>query len=158
MTEYQRIPNTSCSICATLIYRRPAELERSSGNAFCSQKCYGLHCRKENPCIICGALILAGANKKTCSRTCANKHRTGISYKINRPRDKVTNLRSIKLRLIDERGAKCERCSYKVIQILQVHHKNRDRKNNSMRNLEIICPNCHAKEHYLEKSWLNGKS
>ena len=43
----------------------------------------------------------------------------------------------------------CNRCSYNdFIEILVVHHKDRNRSNNDLSNLEILCPNCHAKEHY----------
>ncbi|MBI3573571.1 hypothetical protein HY090_00790 [Candidatus Kaiserbacteria bacterium] len=38
-----------------------------------------------------------------------------------------------------------------------MHHKDRNRNNNSLGNLELICPNCHYEEHYLEKSWLNDR-
>lgn len=42
----------------------------------------------------------------------------------------------------------CERCSYNEnIQILGVHHKDRNRKNNDLSNLEVLCPNCHSLEH-----------
>lgn len=152
--QYQRNPNTKCIICNKPIYRRPVELQRSNGRVFCGMACYGISCRKENPCLVCGNPILASLNKKTCSRSCANKHRTGIQYKINRPRDKVVSERALKIRLIKERGRVCERCSYDKIEILQIHHKDRDRSDNSLRNLELICPNCHYAEHYLEKSWL----
>jgi hypothetical protein len=112
-------------------------------------------CRKEQPCIVCGRLILASMHKKTCSRSCANRHRAGISYKINRPRDKVKSQRALKIRLLEERGMKCGRCDYKRQEILQVHHIDRNRSNNDMSNLELICPNCHYEEHLLEKSWLH---
>ncbi len=105
---------------------------------------------------MCGKLILASANKKTCSRTCANKNRAGIKYKIGSPRDKVKDQRSIKLRLISKRGKKCERCGFAKLEILHIHHKDRNRTHNEMDNLELICPNCHAEEHYLENSWLSG--
>jgi 5-methylcytosine-specific restriction endonuclease McrA len=127
------------------------------GKVFCSMKCYGIHCRKEIPCLACGKLILAGLNKKTCSRSCANIQRTGIKYKIGRPRDKAVTFRIIKLRLLKERGGYCERCNYSKYEVLQVHHKNRKRTNNNIENLEIICPNCHYEEHLLEKSWLSKK-
>ena len=99
-------------------------------------------------------MILAGLNKKTCSRSCANKHREGIKYKIGSPRDKVKSQRAIKLRLLKERGEKCERCIYDKYEILQIHHKDRNRKNNNLENLQLICPNCHFEEHFLGKSWL----
>lgn len=104
--------------------------------------------------MICRKLILTGTNKKTCSRVCANKHRIGIKYKMNRPRDKVTFYRSLKIRLLQQRGKKCGRCNYNKYEILQVHHKDRNRSNNELENLELICPNCHLEEHYLKKSWL----
>jgi len=113
--------------------------------------CYGIGCRKEISCATCGKPILAGLNKKTCSRGCANKHRTGIKYKINRPRDKVKTQEALKIRLLNQRGKKCERCGYEEYRILEVHHKDRNRGNSDLNNLELICPNCHAKEHFLKK-------
>ncbi len=154
---YKRKPNTECLVCKKAIYRRPAILEANNGQVFCSSTCFGLHCRKEQPCIICGKLILASSHKKTCSRTCSNKYRVGIKYKIGRPRDKAQSERSIKIRLLEIRGKVCEKCSYNKQEILQVHHKDRDRSNNNLSNLELVCPNCHYEEHYLEKSWLKGK-
>ena len=72
------------------------------------------------------------------------------------PRDKVKSQQALKIRLLKHRGNVCERCSYNKFEILQVHHKNRDRNNNDLKNLELVCPNCHFEEHYLEKSWLRA--
>ena len=44
---------------------------------------------------------------------------------------------------------KCDDCSNKDIRVLQVHHKDRNRNNNSVDNLQILCANCHCIEHYL---------
>ena len=116
--------------------------------------CYGISCRKEVPCTVYGKLILSGLNKKTCSRGCANKHRTGIKYRLNRPRDKVVSYQRLKIRLLKLREKVCGRCSYNKYEILQIHHKDRNHANNDFKNLALICPNCHFEEHYLEKSWL----
>ena len=153
---YKRNPNTNCFVCNKSIYKRPYEIQRNEKRVFCSMVCYGISCRKEKPCVICGKLILSGLHKKTCSRSCANKYRTGIKYKINRPRDRVISQRALKIRLLKNRGRNCERCNYDKYEILQAHHKNRDRDDNNIDNLELICPNCHFKEHYLEKSWLKN--
>jgi len=80
----------------------------------------------------------------------------GIKYKIGRPKDKAQTFRYIKLRLIEERGGACQRCGYAKVEILHVHHRDRNRLNNDSLNLEIICPNCHYEEHHLEKSWLGS--
>ena len=154
--RYNRNPNTKCFVCGLNIYRRPVQLLVSNGRSFCSQACYGISNRKVTPCIVCRTQILAGAHKKTCSRACANKNRAGIKYRIGSPRDKVKDQRSIKLRLMAQRGKKCERCGFEKFEILHVHHKDRNRMHNEMGNLELICPNCHALEHYLENSWLSG--
>jgi len=44
----------------------------------------------------------------------------------------------------------CNRCGFFEYPILQVHHIDRDRKNNDLSNLEILCPNCHEVEHLLK--------
>ncbi len=152
--QYKRNPNTVCIVCKKAIYRRPIEMRRNKGNVFCGAMCYGIFCRKEFPCIICGKPILSGLNRKTCSRVCANKNRVGIKYKSGGLKDRVISQRALKIRLLKIRGEKCERCDYNKIEILQTHHKDRNRNNNSLKNLALICPNCHFEEHYLEKSWL----
>ena len=155
MGEYKRNPNTKCRICNTPIYRRPAEIERNRGRVYCGQRCFGISCRKEKPCVICGVPMLSSLHKKTCNRACANKNRRGIQYKINRPRDKVRDQRSIKIRLLKSKDGRCERCNYDKYEVLHIHHKNRNNKDNRLRNLELLCPNCHAEEHHLKNSWLN---
>lgn len=154
--KYIRKPNVSCLMCGKTVYRRRMTLERNSGNVFCSMVCYGISCRKELPCAMCGKPMLAGLNKKTCSKACANTQRTGIKYKIGKPRDRVSSQRALKIRLLGIRESHCERCSYNKPEILHVHHKDRNRENNDLGNLELICPNCHYEEHYLKRSWLKG--
>ncbi len=153
MTEqYKRKPNTKCSICGKEVYRRPVEIERSRGKAYCGQRCYGLSSRKEIPCIICGKLILSGLHRKTCSRTCANVNRAGIKYKIGSPNDKVKSQQALKIRLLMIRNKKCEQCAYNKVEILEVHHKDRNREHNNLNNLKLLCPNCHSEEHYLGRA------
>jgi 5-methylcytosine-specific restriction endonuclease McrA len=42
----------------------------------------------------------------------------------------------------------CVRCGYNTApHILGVHHKDRNRRNNELSNLEVLCPNCHSLEH-----------
>lgn len=154
--QYKRNPNTVCIVCNKAIYKRPSILASNSGKTFCSQNCYGKSCRKEVPCKVCGKLILGGLNKNTCSRACSNKYREGIKYKLGRPRDKAHQARALKFKLFREQGTSCKRCGYNKSEILQVHHKDHNKKNNAIENLELICPNCHYEEHYFEKSWVKN--
>ena len=42
----------------------------------------------------------------------------------------------------------CNRCGYSAYpDILGVHHIDRNRDNNDLSNLEVLCPNCHSVEH-----------
>lgn len=46
-------------------------------------------------------------------------------------------------------GATCARCGYSGNSTaLVVHHKDRNRLNGSLENLEVLCANCHAIEHH----------
>jgi 5-methylcytosine-specific restriction endonuclease McrA len=50
----------------------------------------------------------------------------------------------------------CADCGYcEVPEILVIHHIDRNHKNNLLENLKVLCPNCHAIEHYVEntKGW-----
>ena len=42
----------------------------------------------------------------------------------------------------------CGRCAReftrKNVQLLEVHHRDGDRTNNALANIELLCPNCHA--------------
>jgi predicted nucleic acid-binding Zn ribbon protein len=153
--HYYRKPNAVCAVCYKPIYKRPYELERNQKRVYCSLACYGYSCRKEHLCPVCNKPILAHDDKKTCSRKCANINRSGIKYKLGKPRkDKVSTYKILKLRLFKSRGKICQRCGYNKFEILQIHHKDMNRSHNDLDNLELICPNCHYEEHYLEHSWL----
>ncbi|KQL21872.1 hypothetical protein AN957_09995 [Cytobacillus solani] len=45
-------------------------------------------------------------------------------------------------------GDSCNRCG--INENLQVHHKDRNRSNNELDNLEVLCYDCHSEEHKNE--------
>lgn len=64
--------------------------------------------------------------------------------------------------IISIRGHKCERCGLtewlnESIN-LEIHHKDGDRYNNELDNLELLCPNCHSyTDTYRGKNMNTGK-
>ena len=146
-----RTPNCTCNICGKAIYRRPFQIE--SRPVYCSQACAGKAQRKPRVCPVCGKEFLADrSEQKTCSHACANVNRTGMRYRLSsRPKkDKADDSRTLKKRLIEERGPRCERCGYSNVDILVVHHiiRRSDGGTNDPENLQVVCPNCHAEIHF----------
>lgn len=141
--------NARCDHCGAEFHRKPSQLAIHTAN-YCSRVCYIRGREKVTACPSCGARLLAHQRKKSCSRACANRLRKGIKYKTGRRKDKAQTIRLLKVELMELRGPCCERCRYGRVPILVVHHKDRNRSNNALENLELLCPNCHAEEHYGE--------
>jgi 5-methylcytosine-specific restriction endonuclease McrA len=49
----------------------------------------------------------------------------------------------------------CEECGSKKYTV--IHHRNRNRKDNRIENLKILCRSCHHKEHGLLPPWIKIK-
>ena len=155
MESYTRKPNCKCNECNKEIYRRPSQLEK--GDVYCSTKCANVRNKKAHPCPVCKVEVYGRRNALTCSRTCSNIYRTGTKYKVGRPRDNAASLRVIRNEIIEERGGKCNRCSYAVVEILHLHHiiERSNGGTDDPSNLEVLCPNCHTLHHYVKKlNWI----
>jgi hypothetical protein len=91
-------------------------------------------------CVVCGKQLTQKQfwyKNTTCSCACSNKH---FAYLRNKP-EKYKNYRTIGFY---HNGNKCENCGYNEHDILQIHHIDKNRKNNKKENLIVLCPNCHA--------------
>lgn len=134
------------------MYRRPSQI--ASGRVYCSLRCTGVDQQKSKLCKICNKIYIGA--KKTCSRTCANKARTGIIYTKEGKLDKAYQGALLKKRVAAQCGGVCERCGMNNYAILHVHHKIERHKGGSdqLTNLELLCPNCHA-THHLGSSLYN---
>jgi len=145
-----------CTFCGKSFYA-----PKHAGRRYCSPECF----RASNPskihelkCDNCGLIFYRSQSnlKKSksglrfCSRICKDDaQRMGKHNEILRPShygDGRYSYRAIALRTYDKI---CNRCGYDLHpEILQVHHKDRDRTNNTIDNLELLCPNCHDLDHY----------
>lgn len=112
-------PNVTCAYCGKAFYKRPSRLSQSkSGLYFC--------CRD---------------HKDRAQRIGGIKAIQPSHYG-----ETITRYRDLAFRFLPN---KCSRCDYdKNVAALAVHHKDGNRSNNSLENLEIICCNCHAIEHW----------
>ena len=100
---------------------------------------------------VCGN-PLNPANKEYCSIQCLGKSQRGKK----KPQLKG-NQHNYKTGIMAYRKYKkrqCERCLSD--KYLLVHHKDRNRLNNDILNLETLCKSCHQKEHNSIKNF--GKS
>lgn len=145
----------NCVVCKKEFF---TDKWKAKTRKYCSSKCASVKNGKggsvELSCTTCGKQIrrLPSNVRKTnfCDYKCMAKGKM-----LDAPRTNgFANVRTWFGRF--NRMSKCEACGYNTIPgILILHHKDRDRKNNHLSNLAVLCPNCHAVEHLAEnkKNW-----
>jgi YHS domain-containing protein len=149
----------NCSTCDKEVNKKPSQV-KAYKNLFCSRECAHKHkarTRVIKSCACCGKEVSTTLSeyKKSkkgnvfCNRSCATVF-NNTEYRSGTNNPNWKNVSSSYRFLVFKTKAKvCERCGYNTIpEILQVHHKDMDRTNNVLENLEILCPNCHAEEHW----------
>jgi hypothetical protein len=145
----------TCDICGIDFFCPPHDAERRK---FCSVKCKRKSmetpsARVEIPCSACGKQLIRSTYNLTktvfCDVACMATFRL-------LPAPGTNNLSAVKKWFKRPgRMVKCEECGYdKVPEVLVIHHKDRDRANNALGNLAVLCPTCHALEHLAE--WKTG--
>lgn len=119
---------------------------------FCSKECYGKSREKFIilDCHNCGKEVKATPGKIRrsqsgqvfCSRSCSNGKHNELRIGDKHPNfnNYVRQYRRIKL---ENSKIECEVCKIDDIRVLEVHHKDRNRKNSNLDNLQLLCANCH---------------
>ncbi len=154
-TEYdgkpRRLYPTVCEVCKQTFY---APKHRSRKH--CSQACFGISQRNRVAldCRQCGKPFHRAVNKLEgsvhqvffCSRKCKDEAQ-GVDGKCPeiRPEHYGAGTWKYRSRALKKYGAVCNCCGYSEIEaMLDVHHKDEDRGNPDIENLEVLCVWCHA--------------
>lgn len=156
----------NCNHCRKEFFVKMKEVKRGNGK-FCSRTCSGarrkgIKLTKPNvKCRYCGIPFYKNSSKKKCSKHgiffCTRKckdlgQRVKSNIKEIQPPHYKSGESDYKKIAKANKVLKCNRCSYdKIPEILEVHHLDRNRNNNNLSNLEIICPNCHQEDHFFKK-------
>lgn len=82
-------------------------------------------------------------------KTAILRNKKSIKKRIRLPRP--TLKKSMDLASVPYKCSKCQLVEWLGKKLkLHIHHKDEDRTNNKIENLEYLCPNCHSIEHYTE--------
>lgn len=157
----------NCLQCQKEFFARSQDVKRGFGK-YCSQSCASLYQRayelKPEPnviCAHCGVKFHMSDSKKKNSKSglyfCSRAHkdeaqRIGGIVAIQ-PAHFGTGSpeNTYRRKVFATRPKICERCGYdKHEAAIIVHHKDRNRQNDADDNLEVLCANCHAIEHWGE--------
>jgi hypothetical protein len=134
----------NCAVCSKEFTHISSRCNKAK---YCSRKCFyksrigkGL---TQYSCRHCDKKFNApkSTNRKYCSKKCINKEQK----KSFNPKFTTVRKQMLARGMIN----KCQKCGYdEVKEILGVHHKDKNRNNNKLENLMVLCPNCHSIEHH----------
>jgi 5-methylcytosine-specific restriction endonuclease McrA len=95
-------------------------------------------------CLECDIELVGKDKKFFCSRSHANAYnmrgKPSHNYK--------HGIASYRQEALKEHSYKCTICGYDIVEVLEVHHKDSNRRNNISSNLDVLCPT-HHKEYQL---------
>ena len=140
-----------CDICNSIFYRQSRQLKDHVCSPSCKSVLKGTakrvncdHCSKSfNRSLY--KIKQSKSGKLFCSRSCkdsAQLYMTEIQ-----PSHYGTGKTNYREKAFKELPNYCNKCGYNNPKALDVHHKDHNRANNNIDNLEILCCNCHAIEH-----------
>lgn len=126
--------------CSEVCLKGKVKKEKQASCAYCKVDFYIKTCRLGN----------SKSGLYFCSRVCKDKGQRISSNipEIHPPHygSNKSNYREVAFR---DSEKKCEACGFdKHPAAIIVHHKDRDRSNNTIDNLQVLCSNCHMIEHY----------
>lgn len=149
-----------CKNCGETFYRSDAEIKARPCEC-CSRKCSDAYKKSKSHiqliCDSCGNTFNRLKSKSVtksglvfCSKDCKEaEQRIGGKLELEHYEDGIASYREKAFRKI---GCMCQKCGYSDDdRMLDVHHKDGNRRNNRISNLEVLCVWCHALE--TRKDW-----
>ena len=153
-----------CKECKEIFQAQSREVNR--GNAkYCSKKCSKIGVSKTHlernakinipnvECSYCHVMFYKNNSKKKTSKSnlhfCCREHKDlAQSYiKEIQPHHYGTGVTKYRDKAFKNLPNYCAICGYANKYALEVHHIDRNRTNNDISNLLILCANCHTLEH-----------
>lgn len=147
----------NCRICKYKFYAKPSHIKKGWGK-YCSKNCQNsaqktgslhrcFHCDKNTYRTIADK-NRSRSGKFFCSRSCQTIWRNSILYTGKNHSNWRGGSGSYRKILMKANSLhECAKCKCMDKRVLAVHHKDRDRKNNSVSNLIWLCHNCHFLVH-----------
>ena len=146
----------SCKVCSKKFKTKPYFVRQGWGK-YCSKKCHfsGLKTGSIKKCDMCGKEVYRAprmierskSGKYFCNKSCQTLWRNQLYIGENHSNytDGKASYRSV----LSRAGVKkyCRLCKTKDFRVIAVHHKDKNRKNNSIENLVYLCHNCHHLVH-----------
>lgn len=158
-----------CLECSATFFARQDKIDKGLAK-FCSRTCSNTnssHRRKPTGssvnCSYCGTAFYLQPHEILKSKTklffCCFKHRIDAMRdnkykKLLSPKTGTgQGLRDYRQSALSFFPKQCSRCGYKkYVEVLEINHKDLDRSNNKISNLEVLCPTCHEEFHFLSKT------
>lgn len=152
------MPSVNCLICGKSFYAKPRHLKIGWGK-YCSNKCKYVSQKKGEyvNCSNCGKKLYRSlaefedsrSNLFFCSKSChcswTNKN---LHLGSNHPQWNYGEASYKQSFFRSYRGRKvCARCGNEDKRVLVIHHRDKDRRNNTLDNLVLLCRNCHCLRH-----------
>ncbi len=148
----KKIVNSRCRVCSKRFYAKPNLFEKGWGK-YCSRICQ-FEAQKKGKfvkCDICGKKTWKRPkdlkNSKSGKFFCSKSHQTLWRNKVySGSRHLLWNGGEgiyRKILLEAKVPLKCSKCGYDNEKVLVAHHKDKNRKNNTLKNVEWLCRNCH---------------
>lgn len=157
--EHKRIlMKQGCSACSKIYYTR-----KHNPAKYCSKDCQYASNRVELKCGYCekqfirkkSNLVNSRSGIYFCSRECkdlAQRLESGLTDIYPAHYGNGNGIYNYREKAFSGLPIKCNKCGYDEIEkMLDVHHKDGNRTNNTIDNLEILCVWCHALE--TRKNW-----